>query len=107
MKKRKLKQMSNDVVKKSMSLTQIKKFVHSLKRGTPIIVEWNDAWSKRGWYNEDEVVRVSTYVSNAGWFINMDGDWLRLAAGRSTSDHMVTDLWGIPLGMITNLRKLM
>ena len=106
MKKRKLKKTSNDAVKKSMSLTQIKKFVRTLKRGTPIIVEWNDAWSRRGWYAEDESMRHHIRVSNVGWFLNMDGDWLRLADGRSTSDNMVTDLWGIPLGMITGLKRL-
>ena len=106
MKKRRLKKTSNDAVKKSMSLSQIKKFVRTLKRGTPITVEWNDAWSRRGWFTEDETMRVCVNVSNAGWFVSMDGDWLRLAAGRSTGDRMVTDLWGIPLGMITNLKRL-
>ena len=106
MRKRKSRKTLNVGVKKSMSLMQIKKFVRTLKSGTPITVEWNDAWSRRGWFNEDETMRHNISVSNVGWFVNMDGDWLRLAAGRSTSDHMVTDLWGIPLGMITGLRKL-
>ena len=106
MKKRKPKKTLKSDVKKSMSLKQIKSFVRLLTNGTPIEVNWNDAWSRRGWFNEDEAMRHNVSVSNTGWFVNMDGDWLRLAAGRSTSEHMVTDLWGIPLGMITHLRKL-
>ena len=94
------------VNEKSMTPKQIKKFLNSLPEWTPIKVNWNDAFSKRGWIDKEDISREALEVENVGYFIKVDTIYVYMGNG-STSDHAsITDLWGIPLGMVRKITKL-
>ena len=106
MKKTKTIKRKKSVNEKSMTQRQIKKFLNSLTEWTPIKVNWNDAFSKRGWIGMDDITRQALEVQNVGHFLRSDNVYVYLGNGSTTDLTAITDLWGIPLGMIRRIIKL-
>ena len=94
------------VNEKSMTLKQIRKFVSTLKQWIPVKVNWTDAFSKRGWYEVEKLPTLGYEVENTGNFISYNDVYIFLSNGRCTTDGAITDVWGIPWGMITKVEKI-
>jgi hypothetical protein len=68
---------------------------------------WNDAFSKRGWFDIKELPRQALIVTNVGLYTSSCPVYLYLANGYSGKEGTdVTDLWGIPWGMISSIKLL-
>jgi hypothetical protein len=88
-----------------MTLNQKRNFVNSLGRWTPIKVVWNDAFSKRGWFEIKELPRLALQVINVGLYVSSCSTYLYIANGHHNEEE-VTDLWGVPFGMITSIKVI-
>ena len=106
MKKTKIIKRKKSVNEKSMTQKQIKRFLNSLTEWTPIKVNWNDAFSKRGWIDEEDINRQALEVQNIGFYLKFDNIYVYMGNGSTVDRSSVTDLWGIPLGMVRKVIKL-
>ena len=106
MKKKKKTPLRSGVDMSKMTLNQKRSCVNSLKEWTPIEVNWNDAFSKRGWLEIEDLEKKSFEVHNIGLYLKSDNRYLYLANGCTSDRASITDLWGIPLGMITSIKLL-
>ena len=82
-----------------------------LKLGNLVLVEWNDAWAhNEGWSQWDKQDLGYARCCTVGMVIRLDEEQVTLAAtwGQHTGHETVeyNTLWGLPLGMITQVRLM-
>ena len=97
--------------KKKMSESQIRKFLKSLDSKYPRALEvvWLDAFSRRGWKDWDSLIKSEMRIRTVGFFLSDNNDYVHLAVSIHPIEddkNDFSDYWGIPIGMIQNIREL-
>lgn len=87
-------------------MSQIKRFVTSLERYHPIVIDWDDAFARLGWRDVKEIRAQAMKVRSLGFFVDFDDRFLYCCTGRFDQTDDVADVHGYPVGMITRLQKL-